>query len=1056
MVTRMRPDRTGVALVTALLVTGGLLATSIPALAWGNGSPSSVEFPNFGIHDITCDIALRSASVENGDLLTWLNDWYERNETDWGYSFDPASTRPTKTDNVNAYTDDPDSYWKDWDNHTLYLHPRSGWDPPEGDAASRVSQLYNMTRDRLYAWLMNGSVRFDADQHYAAYYAGLMSHYVMDVTQFGHTDWTRLDHNHPLDDPANGTYHEYYEALSWTDRALRTCHVDLMQRPLQEIQRVSDPARTVRDLVTYVNGRHGPDVQFQDVDMETVTLGSTYVRMLDLFVTDYDARNTWKGARGMSEELWNLTLENLWAGMDDLNNLWVSAYLDARDMFRADAADVVVEAIDLEPETGAYEGLEVNVTAQLRNVGPRATGEMSVALFVDNESVSEARADLEAGGTGAVGFFWTAVGGVHEIRVVADVYQEVPEGNETNNVRWRMVSVEEAHHDSILAVESPTLELLQDSTGRFNLTLTNTGNKPDVYRVLLDTYPGSIDFSLTLNADERVLLGPGEGVLFHIEVTTLLDNPVGPRYFTVVAEGGNSTSQQVLVVIIGERNVAPYIEVEYGFYGNVSVPMTFDASRTWDREGDNISFRWLMDNATLGTGPVLVRTFDEVGDYVIQLVASDGVNDRRETLEVSILDAIPPAPRLKLTDWDIDAARIEWRAWSSSNATKYFSEYRVYVSENNSDPDNIMAEGNVVESITLVYVDNITIIMPYDYWYSDEVHVLVTTVNIYGLVVRSNTVSYEPEIRHGFRDLYDDRLFSWLEFSWVHKFNVTKYSFEVEWRQWYPIGEGGYYQIEASQEADEIVLYFKEETITDLSDTSRLFEGLRTGYPVSFHLWYYSIDGERNWRTGIGFDLVENVPPYARVPLQITAEVGVKVPYQIISYDPDGDLKYMLIQIDWGDGSDFNPIPAGNKTVNKTYERTGTFTITVVVYDNDGDSIVLTTLAIVEEASDRPSGAWDSVTAIALIIFVALLGVIVGHLSGYYRIGREGDGKDEAKVPEKEPEPEAPPEKEPEPTAEEIVSELEEDLGEGDGDGEYFDHEPSVTELEEMIPRDGE
>ncbi|NIP37257.1 MAG: hypothetical protein GWN18_20060, partial [Thermoplasmata archaeon] len=85
-----------VLVVVAILLAGGLPLASLPAGAWGNGSPTSPEFPNFGIHDIACDIALRTASLTNEDLLTWLNDWYERNATDGGYSFDPASTRPTK------------------------------------------------------------------------------------------------------------------------------------------------------------------------------------------------------------------------------------------------------------------------------------------------------------------------------------------------------------------------------------------------------------------------------------------------------------------------------------------------------------------------------------------------------------------------------------------------------------------------------------------------------------------------------------------------------------------------------------------------------------------------------------------------------------------------------------------------------------------------------------------------------------------------------------------------------------------------------------------------
>lgn len=1074
MVTGMRPGRPGSALAIAALLAVVLSLGGGPAAAWGNGDPGSVEFPNFGIHDITCDIALRSASITSEETLTWLNDWYERNTTDGGYSFDPASTRPTATDNVNAYTDDPDSFWKDWDNHTLYLHPRAGRDPVDWDAARRVAQLYNLTRDRLYWWLMNGSVRYDLDQHYAAYYGGLMAHYVTDVTQFGHTDWTSLDHSHPLDDPANATYHSYYEARAWTDRALRACHVDLMMRDLPEFHRVSDPAQAVRDLATFVNGRHGPDVQFQDTDGETVVLGSTYVKMLDLFVTNWDARTTHNGARGFDEELWDLTLENLFAGMDNLTNLWSSAYLDARDMFRAEAADLAVGTISVEPPTGAWEGLVVNVTAPVLNQGRTHTGYFTVALYIDNDSAAELLVSVGAGNGTAARFAWTAVAGTHELRVVADVYQQVPEGNETNNVAWRMYSVDEAHHASRLTAQRSTIYLLQDDTGQFNLTLTNLGNKPDAYRLSLQTFPGAIDFSLTLHLDE-VTLGAGGSVGFHIDVGTLLDNPVGPRYFTLVAEGGNSTSSIILALVVGQRNTAPNIEVEYGFYGNVSIPTTFDASATWDREGDAIWFNWTIDGVDAGTGPVLEWTFDEEGDYLILLTASDGTLERQETLEVSILDAIPPTPKLELLDVDRDAARIEWGGsnWpgylSSWNSARFFWEYRVYASENVSDPERVVGEGDPVATVSLVYVNNATVIMPDHFWYADKVTVVVAVVNIYGLHVLSNAVTYEPEIRHRYHigdwsDLDDpirDALLSPLYFDWVHVLNVTKYSFEVEWREWLPIGEGGYYLLHLYEVWLDHPTRFNitQETVTDLSDASRSFADLSPGMNLELSIRYYSSDGERYWEQARSLRLVENVPPRVRTAPYLDAVAGEGFTHWIIAEDPDGALVHMTI--DWGDGGLPMERDGGNASIDHTYKGRGTYTITVEVWDDDDDVTRATTQVRVEEGvDDGPGGEpWDSLTAIAIIVLVALLGVIAGHLTGYYRIGREREGKEEEEA--------APADEEPRtaetPTAEQIVSELEEELGIGEGaddvgvdDDEYFDHEPSVAELEAMIPRDPE
>jgi len=1035
-------------LVTLLLA---LPATSVGSLAWGNGSSSSTEWPNFGIHDITADIALRSASLTDGDLLTWMNDWYERNATDYGYSFDPASTKPTRTDNINAYTDDPDSYWKDWDNHTLYLNRRSWWDPPDGDASIRVSQLYNQTRDHLYGWLMNGSVRYDLDQHYAAYYAGLMAHYVMDITQFGHTDWTRLDHSHPLDDPVGATYHSYYEARSWSDRALRTMHVDLMQRPVPQLKRVSDPALLVYDLANFISGRHGPDVQYQDVDSNTVTLGSTYVKMLEMFVTDYDAQNSFKGARGYSEELWNLTRENLFAGMDNLTCLWTSAFLDARDLFRADAADVVVEQILFDPAEGAYEGLEVDITAHVHNVGNTSTGDMNVALFIDNGSVSEARIDLDVGQMLPVAFAWTAEGGEHEVRIVADVYRQVPEGNETNNVGWKMYSVAEAHHMSTLEVDNATLWLLQEDSGSFNVTLTNLGNKPDTYLISLDTIPGAVDFSLTLLAEE-ITLGSGERTSFSIDVATMLDNPVGPRYFRVIADGGNSTSDIVLTIIISQRNTAPHIVVDYDFYGNTSVPHVFDASGSWDREGDEVSFMWLREDDTpIKTGPILTLNYSKPGDHVIKLMAHDNHLTVYETLEVSILDAVPPALKLKLVDWDIDAAQISWKPW---NNTRHFSEYRVYVSENNSDPEQIMAEGNVVATIEFLYEDNATVIMPFRYWWSEEVHIVLTVVNTFGDEFRSETVSFEPEIRHGYRegqwDWYDgDYIIHPLYWQWVYIDNVTKYSFEVEWREWVPIGEGGHYVLELRNRTENSAVEPFEETILDLTDTHRQFFGFAPGEGYYVSIRYISSDGRRAVEHSDYTRLVKNQLPVVRTAPRLDVVEDEEFTFHIVAEDPDGELT--VVTINWGDGPFPLERPGGNVSLKKTYKASGPYTITVEVWDDDGNSTVVTTQVKVVKASEDMGGFWNSIIAIALIIFVALLGVIAGHLSGYYRIGREREGKKKADEPEAEPEEEA----EPEQTAEEIISELEEDLGK-EKDKEFFDHEPTVAELEEMIPKDHE
>jgi len=1056
----------------ALVLLIVLLMVAVPVAsstsqAWGNGSSGSVEFTNFGIHDITCDIALRTATYTSPELLTWMTDWYIRNETDYAFSFDSDNdlSGPTSTDNINAYTDDPDSYWQDWDNHTLNLHPRAGWDPPEGDAARRVSQLYNQTVYHIYRWLMNGSVRYDTDQHYAAYYGGLMAHYLMDITQFGHTDWTRLDHSHPPDyDPQDATYHSYYEARAWTDQALRAIHVDLMGYALPEPERVSDPAQVVRDLAGFVNGRHGPAVQFQDLDLNTVTLGSTYVVMLENFTSNWDAGVTHKGARGYDEELWNLSEENMVAGMNNLTNLWTSAYLDAKDRFQEDAADIVIESVDIWPQEGVFEGQRVTMDIIVANNGNTPTGKTEIALFVDDEIVRVLNLDLKAGmNSSSGGSLWVAVAGTHEIRLVADVYQKVPESNESNNVWSTEYTVLAEHHESNMMTEHSVLEILQEDTGWFDLTLENLGNRDDVYDISVNAYPGTIDFSLTLPVED-IYIPALSNTTFRIEVATILDNPVGPRNFAVTAMGENSTVGIGLTVIIKERQLAPLIEVEYDFFTNVSVPVTFDASSSWDHNGDEISFSWDFGDGTFGTGAVVEHVYEAEGVYVIVLNASDGELHRNRTLEVSVEDAIPPQPHLTVTDVDFNAARFEWTTWESS---RYFEEYRLYVSDV-LDPDDIVDVNNLFQVVDLFYVDNTTLRIPP----GNLMYAVLVTININGDVYRSNVAEVILGLRT--KTYQDDDP---LHFAEVYASTDLLTAIELHWREWEPMinGSTSYYvpglistaQANGGQPTTGVV-----EVGQGQEAPSYLFVDLTS---KEYILWVDYVSGVDSIRVGpIFVDLIGTnwTIHFIRIPptLNGAAGEGLELPIELTFVGRTiGNFS-----VDWGDGSaletwdyDFDEDHPIYMTLEHIYSDKGNYTIRVsdnregkIIWLNGGWHYInftmfgknvqftaeaIATISPAEEDDDEATSWTDYVIAIGLILFIATIGVLAGHLTGYYRIGSGGKPRSEG------PQDELPEETEQEQTAEEIISELEENLG-GEDD-EYLDHEPSVAELEAMIPR---
>ncbi len=984
--------RMALALVTLIVIA--IPAASMSAGAWGNGDQNSVQFKNFGIHDMTVEIATRDMGVLAPSTFGWALDWYLHNTTDWGLSFDEANTGPVVGDNILSYTDDPDSHYQDWDNHTLYLHPRSGWDPPDGDAARRVHTLYNLTKDQLYWWMLNGSRRYDVNEHYAAYYAGLMSHYLMDVTQFGHTDWTDLDHSHPAYDPQGATYHSYYEARVWSDSALQRLRVDLMALPLPQLRRVDDPGQLVRDLATFVNGRHGPAVQFVDTGPTTVTLGSTYVRMLESFTSNWDAGVEHNGMRGYDEELYNLTLGNLEAGIDNLTSLWYSVYLDAREMFLRDAPDILITNVLVDPAEGAYDGLGVAVEAFVSNNGNLTSGPFSVSLFVDDVEVDSAQADMGPGVGGVLDLCWTAEAGSHDLRVAADAYHDVAESNELNNVWSLTYNVSAEHHASRLTAEPEVLQLLQDDTGAFNLTLENLGNRGDVFDISIEASPGTLDFSLTLH-NETVSVPASGSAGFTIDIGTRLDNDVGWRNFTVVATGGNSTASVNLSLFIDERQVAPFIVVEYPFYGNVSVPVRFNASGTWDHNGDAITFEWDFGDGSKAEGAVVEHVYDEVGDYLIQLFASDGQLVRHETLEVSVENAIPPKPFLGLKESDLGVAIVGWFPWNNS---RYFNTYRLYVS---TDPNNTVKPKNLAELIGgLYYIDHASLPVSWE----AVSYIVLEVENIYHDRWYSEPLVVRPEPR--LARSYTGPLAT----NWTHVYNITNDGFELTWREWSPILEEGSYQLKItgwSRIVSFPTIDVASVDIEDISITEHRFSGLGADFDYYFDYYIVSVfyvgdDGERWLADDRAYRLLDNLPPVATLTVESGPITDRSWTIFIEVSDPDND--YVTVVIDWGDGTP-------NETrgvrllkekmtieVSHIYESAGLVNLTILAKDNlTGESEIVREYNVVEEDED---GLFVILIAIGLILLIAILGYIAGHLTGYFRMGSEGR--------EEEPKGEAP------------------------------------------------
>jgi len=300
--------------------------TPLPAQrvgGWGNGFSSNSEFPSYGIHDAIAEYAYKKLSSYNETMAKWITDWYIEYGGDWDYGFNEGNLIPRKGDNFLAYTDDPDSYYNDWENHYYEIHngARNG-------APSRIWELYNRTVENLTLWITSGMQRGEQHEHMAAYNAGLLTHYFIDITQYGHTDYTEKDHSYPASDPAgtNITYHSYYESTGWNTTALKNLTSDLENYTFQVDVHVSDPSILAVNNAEWVNSRDGKTGIFNNT-----VVGSTYQSMAENFTLNYDSNVSYNEMRGYNTYLWNMTMENLRSGLKNITRLLYSVYVDAED-----------------------------------------------------------------------------------------------------------------------------------------------------------------------------------------------------------------------------------------------------------------------------------------------------------------------------------------------------------------------------------------------------------------------------------------------------------------------------------------------------------------------------------------------------------------------------------------------------------------------------------------------------------------------------------------------------------------------------------------------------
>ena len=148
------------------------------------------------------------------------------------------------------------------------------------------------------------------------------------MSQFGHTDHTTKDHSHPAVDPADRTFHGYYESQDWGKQGLDALLATLRARPAS-VQPVADTQAAVIAQAQRTGMPDGATVTFTDTDGSALSVGSQYKAMLTGFTGAYDAGQSYQGMRGYTADVWTRSVANVDADANLLASLYLTAWQDA-------------------------------------------------------------------------------------------------------------------------------------------------------------------------------------------------------------------------------------------------------------------------------------------------------------------------------------------------------------------------------------------------------------------------------------------------------------------------------------------------------------------------------------------------------------------------------------------------------------------------------------------------------------------------------------------------------------------------------------------------------
>ena len=945
------------------------------ASAWFDGQPLSDAYPNYGIQDIIADEAFKLLKANYPEKAAFIDHWYLADGADnWEDSFDEKNHYPDDHDNFLAYIDGA----PEGDRENYFIHNSKGHE--DTDAPTYVQKYVNFTIQNLTKWMLNGMEMGDNNHHWAVRWLAWASHLVGDMSQVGHTDYSRWDqYASPVYDPYDGSYQLYYERYIWDDPAMDQLITDFESQifHIPDQPNSSEIHVSTANLAKWVNSRDQDPVTMVDdppgVTPETITVGPIYKYVIEQFRYNWDLQKSYKGVPGMNETLWNLTLDHITWAAENLTAFYLSIWDESWSRFLTKAPDVVVDSWSIDP-TDPIEGDGVAVTSKIVNQGNTSAEGMIIALR-SGGFTSLRPLTLGPGESGNVTFDRFEIGGdrVH-FNITSDFRDDVFEKVEDNNkLNGTFVPIPEVHGVTARLVD-PINEVRRDTIKEITIEIENTGNRFDLYDINATVTGDGIN---AISPTEPVGVGPGESGYADVVLITTEETPMGVSALDIDVNGRNeSTTISLTINIIGRTNdPVPPNPKEYS-WTRVGDNITLTASGWTDPDGDPLTFTWVIPDRDNLTGSSISINYTEVGTYQLSLSAYDG------NVSVSIpwtLEVFPQPPENLSASYRPQSAGVEidWPSWRYGGLISYWlSASAKPGQEEKSALGPFLARygpGNTSGRVGSFYPGTeieVELFVEAERFGNRSMFSISTFTN--------STDAFDEDFRMSVEDRYLNiyyKPFQEPEGMRIPDIEVTR------------LFDGEYIPLDVEK---EILAQ------TPRLDTVRYSVGSNTGsYKAS--LSYYFKGGDREI-----FTIYEEISiPNQEPTIDLVALTNLwelddyeseggesRVRMTLIVNDPGDSL---TLTIDWDDGSTENMIVnhTSGMEINHTYNAVGVYDIEINGYDWSGESAYANiTIDVLDYKKDEPAWSleelspWQIVLIIIIFIIIVVLIVTFGY-TGY-------------------------------------------------------------------------